>query len=252
MNSVFRKARKYSILPMFDEILKTFSRWFNDYRKEAGSVSTAKKLVPLVENIMHDRCQVASKLVVSEVNSYTLEYYVNDRGIHHTVSLSRKSCICNRFDIDKYPCVHAIAAVIALMRCEDRSADIHFHDLCSKYYLMETWLLAYCRSIYSVPHISLWNIPEDVTEIIVKPPNKKENKGRNQETRFPSSQERRRRRRRKKTSNKDRPNQDLGDWTRSQNIDSGDSDGDDDIDGDYDSDSDSDDSDGEPTQEKGV
>ncbi|CAA7027678.1 unnamed protein product [Microthlaspi erraticum] len=112
MNSVFRKARN-------------------------------KEISPLVENIMHGRCKVASKLIVSEVNSYLLEYSVIEERVHYGVSLLKKSCICNQFDIDKYPCVHAIAAVIALMRSDDRNADVNFHDLVSKYYLMETWVLAY-------------------------------------------------------------------------------------------------------------
>ncbi|CAA7027679.1 unnamed protein product [Microthlaspi erraticum] len=69
--------------------------------------------------------------------------------------------------------------------------------------------------------MSLWSVPEDIKKILVVPPKKKENKGRAQETRFPGPGEKRRRRhrrcrRRKKTSNKPRPKQDLGKWTRRQ------------------------------------
>ncbi|XP_010507266.1 PREDICTED: uncharacterized protein LOC104783862 [Camelina sativa] len=37
LNSVFKDARRYSLIPMLDAILQKFSEWFNEHRKEAVS-----------------------------------------------------------------------------------------------------------------------------------------------------------------------------------------------------------------------
>ncbi|XP_019094547.1 PREDICTED: uncharacterized protein LOC109129951 [Camelina sativa] len=78
MNSVFKDARRYSLIPMLDAILKKFSEWFNEHRKDAVSRSVANKLVPLVENYLHDLWATAEKLKVTELNGFELEYNVID------------------------------------------------------------------------------------------------------------------------------------------------------------------------------
>src|SRR5689334_5440963 len=41
MNIVFKEAMKYSLIPMLDTIIRKFSNWFNEHRKEAVSGSTS-------------------------------------------------------------------------------------------------------------------------------------------------------------------------------------------------------------------
>ncbi|CAD5327416.1 unnamed protein product [Arabidopsis thaliana] len=111
------------------------------------------------------------------------------------------TCSCREFDIDKYPCVHAIAAAIKRSKMDWNSRSIlnvSIYGLCSKYYLIETWALAYYRTIYVMPHQAHWFFPPDYVEKVAKPPDYTPKKGRNQETRFPSKGEKRR----KKTNNK--------------------------------------------------
>ena len=54
MNSVFRDAKRYALIPLLDTIIKKFSDWFNEHRKDSvvGSIDT--KLVPLVEIHLHN------------------------------------------------------------------------------------------------------------------------------------------------------------------------------------------------------
>ncbi|XP_022568227.1 uncharacterized protein LOC106394273 [Brassica napus] len=54
MNNVFRDARRYALIPLLDTIIKKFSDWFNEHRKDSvvGSIDT--KLVPLVEIHLHN------------------------------------------------------------------------------------------------------------------------------------------------------------------------------------------------------
>ncbi|KAG7580891.1 Zinc finger SWIM-type [Arabidopsis suecica] len=209
MNAVFKEVRKYHLLPMIDAILEKFSEWFNNHRKDSANASNTTQVVPVVENILHIRCPIAAKLTVTELNSYRREYSViGVDGLTYLVDLDMKSCTCRCFDIDKYPCIHGIAAAIKHCRNEWRTTDVSIYGLCSKYYLIETWALAYYKTIYVVPHESQWTFPADYEEKIAKPPDYKPKKGRNQETRFPSTGEKRR----KRTQNKARPGINLESW----------------------------------------
>lgn len=208
MNSVFKKARKYSLLPLIDAYLEKVSEWFNRHRKDTVGASYTKKLVPLVENELHRLCALATGLVVTELNHCELEYNViGTDGKSYLVNLLSKSCSCRCFDIDKIPCVHAIAADIALMRTPQRIREIHIHDLCSTYYLIETWALAYYRTIYMVPHRSTWIIPQEIGDLVVLPPDYTKKVGRKRVKRFPSSGEAR-----PKPSNKANKGIHLGYW----------------------------------------
>ena len=88
------------------------------------------------------------------------------------------------FDIDKFLCVYALAAY--------QEGPDKLHNLCSKYYLKELWALAYVRTIYPVPDQSEWDIPEDVQNMKVLPPDVTSKCERIQQTRFPSVGEHRR------------------------------------------------------------
>ncbi|XP_024016720.1 uncharacterized protein LOC112090220 [Eutrema salsugineum] len=155
MNSVFDYARKHALLPMMDAIL-------------------------------------SKSLNVTELNSFLLKYaVVSGDGKTYLMNLKTKSCSCRWFDIDKYPCVHALAAVRIFMAREDRSEDIHSYDLCSKYYTTELWALAYARTIYPVPHRSQWVIPDDIEKKTApKPPEVPKKAGRRQQRRLASVGER--------------------------------------------------------------
>ncbi|XP_024014426.1 uncharacterized protein LOC112088391 [Eutrema salsugineum] len=128
LNSVFKDARKLPLLPMIDAIVDKLCEWFNKHRNEAASTPPGRKLVAFVENIFHSRCAESKKL-------------------------------------DKYPCVHALAALEAYMKRPDREVDINVEDLCSMYYLTEQWAFAYNRTIYPVPHKSQWVVPDDVKQL---------------------------------------------------------------------------------------
>ncbi|XP_024006404.1 uncharacterized protein LOC112082921 [Eutrema salsugineum] len=139
MNSVFKKARKYALLPLIDAYVEKVSEWFNRYRNNIAGASYSKKLVPFVENELHKQCAIATKLDVTELNLPGLEYsVVGVDGKSYLVNLDTKSCGCRMFDIDKIPCVHAIAATIAMMQTSSRRRDLHIFDLCLRYYLIDT------------------------------------------------------------------------------------------------------------------
>ncbi|XP_024014398.1 protein FAR1-RELATED SEQUENCE 4-like [Eutrema salsugineum] len=133
MNDVFKKARKYALLPLIDAYVEKISEWFNKHRKDTAYASDSKTLVPYVENQLHSLCAIGTRLFVTELNATHQEYSViGDDGKSYLVDLLSKCCSCRRFDIDKIPCVHAIAADIAMMRSAERRREIHLHELDSK------------------------------------------------------------------------------------------------------------------------
>jgi len=76
LNNVFCNARKYSLIPILDAIIKKIFVWFNGHRKEVASGSLENKMVPLVEKFLHDLWVHAEKLKVVELNSFEREYVV--------------------------------------------------------------------------------------------------------------------------------------------------------------------------------
>ncbi|XP_024009264.1 uncharacterized protein LOC112084374 [Eutrema salsugineum] len=179
LNSVFIDARKLPLLPMIDAIVDKLCEWFNKHRNKAASMPPGRKLI--------------------EYSVLGLD------GINYTVSLKNKTFSCKLFDIDKYPCVHALAVLEAYMKRPNKEVDINVEDLCSMYYLTEQWAFAYNRTIYHVPHKSQWVVPDDVKKLSALPPVYEPNRGAKQQKRHPSVGERRPKSKRTKTSNKRQP-----------------------------------------------
>ncbi|KAL5544370.1 hypothetical protein UlMin_008154 [Ulmus minor] len=66
-----------------------------------------------------------------------------------------------------------------------------FYDCCSPFYNAEYWRLAYVESVYPVPSQSNWEIPDEIQEVVVLPPDLKEQRkrGRPRNNRYRSSGE---------------------------------------------------------------
>ncbi|CAF2042151.1 unnamed protein product [Brassica napus] len=65
-------------------------------------------------------------------------YQVDRSEFEFVVDLEKRHCTCNVFDIDKIPCIHAIAAAKHIKRDENRFVDAS--------HLTETWAKAYAES----------------------------------------------------------------------------------------------------------
>ncbi|KAL0722732.1 hypothetical protein Bca4012_037331 [Brassica carinata] len=102
MKNVFKEATTWALIPMMDFIIGKFSDWFNQHRKDAVARSIDSKLVPLVENYLHELWPVAQKLPVRKIDSYEFEYEITDtEGKLFLVSLVERSCTCKVWDIMK-------------------------------------------------------------------------------------------------------------------------------------------------------
>ncbi|XP_062104331.1 uncharacterized protein LOC133815514 [Humulus lupulus] len=94
------------------------------------------------------------------------------------IDLGQRQCSCRVFDLDQLPCVHALASY--------EQAGIEVYDLCSNYYKLETWALAYVDTIYPVPQQEDWDINEVEVLPKVLPPNVPIKRGRAKLKRIPS------------------------------------------------------------------
>ncbi|XP_062100371.1 uncharacterized protein LOC133806267 [Humulus lupulus] len=161
VNNLMRKAREYPIIAMIDFIISTMGQWFLTRRREAYDVTTP--LTPKREETLRKIWDEVGSLITLQLNEN--EYNVMCREFDAIVNLRSKSCTCKNFDIEKLPCVHAIAAA---GKSQPQNTGELIYSMCSKFYASEYWLLAYAETIYHVPPNSQWtNIPEDVTAIQV-------------------------------------------------------------------------------------
>ncbi|WZZ78968.1 hypothetical protein YC2023_099540 [Brassica napus] len=133
-------------------------------------------LVPRVHVELHENCPIARTLHVEVLNTFERQYNVTGTdGKGYLVDLINKTCDCRHFEIDRYPCVHALAAIMKYCRTTtDDTLEQLVENYCSKYYWMEQWTLAYCRTIYPVPHHSSWEVPEEIQSQVVFPPSDKD------------------------------------------------------------------------------
>ncbi|XP_048605098.1 uncharacterized protein LOC106436306 [Brassica napus] len=114
INGVLKEPRKYALLPMLDVIVEKITEWFNKYRLLSLRVPERQILIPHVHGILHHIYPSAKKLKVTELNTFEGHYNVLGEDDHgYLVDLSNKTCYCRCFDIDRYPCVHALAAIMA-------------------------------------------------------------------------------------------------------------------------------------------
>ncbi|KZV15516.1 hypothetical protein F511_41119, partial [Dorcoceras hygrometricum] len=95
-----------------------------------------------VESILRERYNSARGYQVFELGRHEFEV----RNSAHTpiVDLESKRCTCREFDIDRIPCSHAIAASCL--------SNFDFYSLCSEYYSVMLWSLAYADPIRPRAH----------------------------------------------------------------------------------------------------
>ncbi|CAN7073774.1 unnamed protein product, partial [Brassica oleracea var. botrytis] len=98
------------------------------------------------------------------------EFEVKNETMKFVVDLEKRHCTCNVFDIDKIPCIHAIAAAKHIKRDENLFIDAS--------HLTETWAKAYAESIHPGGELSTSTYPENIDELSCPPPATKKKSGR--------------------------------------------------------------------------
>ena len=103
------------------------------------------------------------------------------------VNLISKSCKCKVFEVEKLPCIHAIAAARQFQPI--KTGEV-IYSICSEYYSVQYFILAYAKTIYPVPlENERTTIPEAIRAMKVLEPNMETKRGRSIMSQFPSQGE---------------------------------------------------------------
>ncbi|XP_024016265.1 uncharacterized protein LOC112089744 [Eutrema salsugineum] len=105
--------------------------WLAYKRKFAAKMKTV--LTIGVEKLLEGRVEQANQLTVQEIDAN--EAQVTCGSSLNVVNLLLKKCTCRRFDVDKIPCVHAIATAEAEKMSQIDLAHPYYHTtyLCNGY-----------------------------------------------------------------------------------------------------------------------
>ena len=98
-----------------------------------------------------------------------------------TVNTDQRTCTCLRFQLDKMPCAHAMAAI--------KKGHMNIDEYCSIYYKKKTYLATYKGIVNLVENPDEWEIPEEMEKMEVEAPIKKRIVGRQKKIRLLSRSE---------------------------------------------------------------
>lgn len=178
LNAALQRAVDYPIVSMVEFIRAMLMRWFWCRRTKAAKTNT--RCTPEIEDLLIDHLKEAVDCAVLSCSDWI--YQVNDGvGCVFTVDLENKTCTCRVFDVLKVPCCHAIAA--------RKVRDIDIYSLIGECYFVGPWRKKYEQLVMPVPKERDTDVPEEVQEVDIDPPNTKRGGGRPRKVRIPSQGE---------------------------------------------------------------
>ncbi|KAL5547916.1 hypothetical protein UlMin_003147 [Ulmus minor] len=180
LNSTLKRAREYPLLLLLDSIVEKMVEWFNERWEKAQNLTSP--LTPEYERRLRHVWGEAGMLVPTQINAN--KWAIRGGGYDVMVNLQQMTCTCKKFELEKLPCKHALRAAGEIV-------ENKFYECCSIYYSASYWRIAYKDSIYLVPSQSDWEIPDNIGEVVVLPPELKQQrkKGRPRTNRYRSSGE---------------------------------------------------------------
>ncbi|KAL0847278.1 hypothetical protein Bca101_020524 [Brassica carinata] len=186
INRALSGARSLPIVHLLESIRLMMTRWFATKKHDAELMKTS--LTRGVEKLLEGRIPIANLLKVQTIDIHQSQ--VTGVSSLHVVNLTEKTCSCRRFDLEKLPCAHAIAAAEA----RKRSCISHCHRYYRKQYLYNAYSNAVMPKDDAVP------IREEVATKICLPPDVRQPPGRPKKSRHKSILE--------KVADKKRPRKD--------------------------------------------
>ncbi|XP_022899420.1 uncharacterized protein LOC111412735 [Olea europaea var. sylvestris] len=150
INGLLKSARELPMVGLLEYIRGILQRWFYERHVEAEKCVT--QLTPTLEKKM---CMTYNESNGLEVNQVSPDIYqVGDNLKHHFVVFYEMTCTCRKFDLDKFPCAHVIAAA--------RFKGDEGYKLCTPFYTSICWKQAYSKFVYPLPNEVEWQIPKNV------------------------------------------------------------------------------------------
>ncbi|KAM6554096.1 hypothetical protein CsatB_014858 [Cannabis sativa] len=166
LNAANLAARELPITTLLECLRALVQQWTHTNRTKAQNTFT--KLSPTGEDILLKNYTYSLNLEVKATTDYLFE--VTRMKESWEVDLEKRTCTCNRFQIDEMPCGHAVAVM--------REMNMDPYTYCSDYYTKKNWLATYSGTVYPIGHQSEWEVPEEVKNITVLPPHERVKSGR--------------------------------------------------------------------------
>ncbi|KAI3849939.1 hypothetical protein MKW98_026853 [Papaver atlanticum] len=160
-NSRIADVKGLPVCHLVDYIRRFLMEWFCQRRQVARD--WPHPLSKHAVDIIKERWVVANRFVACHVDTDEYEVDEGDYLEQHTVYLDRRYCACKVFDYQHFPCPHVLAVCETYKKKEE--------DLCGEYYKTSVWRSMYEPKIYGVLSPETWDVPTEVAEWVVLPPN---------------------------------------------------------------------------------
>lgn len=178
LNNALVEGRSAPITDLIRFIQRMMTRWFSARRKKAEK---HRGLVTVeVDKQMTINMAIVRGSKINNVNTWSCSIDGKFSGTD-TVMLLERKCTCKYFDNIKIPCGHAMLAADRL--------GVSYPTLCGHWYKTSTWRETYAGVIYPEGDPRDVDIPEEVTSMVLYPPNTKRLPGRRRKVRIPSTGE---------------------------------------------------------------
>ncbi|XP_022889070.1 uncharacterized protein LOC111404507 [Olea europaea var. sylvestris] len=121
--------------------------------RELPILALIENIPPAQEVKLFKTVEAARKLNVEPLD----ESRFSVECAHHTaymVDLSDGTCTCKQFQLESFPCEHAVA--VAMYQ------GFAARTLCSAYYTAENWRPAYVETIFPLPNEVEWEVPDHI------------------------------------------------------------------------------------------
>ncbi|XP_062085684.1 uncharacterized protein LOC133791784 [Humulus lupulus] len=177
INATLKEMRELPVTTLFECLRNLIQKWSYNNKKEAEATFT--ELPKKQEEYL--RKNFVKSLRMTEEPASTLIYSVHSGLTTNIVDIAKKSCTCNKFDLDELPCEHAMAVI--------RKMNLQYKKYCSYYFTKQAMLNTYNASIHPLGDQKIWRVPPNVEEIEVLPPKGNRKSGRPRKKRFVSARE---------------------------------------------------------------
>ncbi|XP_060187673.1 uncharacterized protein LOC132616919 [Lycium barbarum] len=167
INNSIAKAREFPIYKLMDYMRQLIETW-NEKHSEEGR-NTFTDLTNVYNEAYEDNEELSHRMTISVRASTEFLHTVTDGMKRFSVCLRSKICCRGRFQLDEIPCRHALAAIMYRHQ--------HGEDYYSAYYSNKNFKDTYAIPVEPIPCESTWEIPLDVLEQIVLPPDIKDLQG---------------------------------------------------------------------------
>ncbi|XP_047257509.1 uncharacterized protein LOC124889592 [Capsicum annuum] len=166
INNTNRIARRLLVVSTIDFMRLMIESWNAKQHEEA--TNTLKELTAKYNDVLINNHLLSQKMIVKVTNEFL--NIVTNGAKRFIVCLRRRKCSCGEFQLDKIPCSHAMAAITY--------RNQHGGNYCSPYYSNKNFRDAYVIPVEPLPCESTWEIPREVLDEVVLPPDSKRPPGR--------------------------------------------------------------------------